>query len=146
MPIVVWDGSLNIGIEAIDKQHAYLFEVMNNLFHKTIKGRKKQAVSDVIDSMKNYVRYHFELEERLMAKADYPELAKHKQAHARFIDELDKYEFLQDADVETLPIEILSYLINWCLWHYLTVDKRFVQHLKDTLDPEDLKGMPIPTE
>lgn len=141
MPIVIWDGSLDIGIKAMDAQHAYLFEIINNLFNKTVKGQKRAAIVDLVDSMKNFVRYHFELEERMLAEAKYPELSKHKQAHARFVDELDKYEFLQDAEVDTLPIEAITFLVNWALWHILTVDKRYVDHVIKTLDQKTLDAM-----
>ncbi len=141
MPIVTWDGNLEIGIEALDKQHEYLFEVINNLYHKIVKGRNRAAVVDLVDSMKNFVRYHFELEERLMAKSKYPELSKHKQAHARFIEAMEKYEFLGDASMDTLPIEALAFLIDWALWHFLTVDKRFVSHVKRNMDEKELNSL-----
>ena len=31
MAIVCWDGSLTIGVDAIDAQHRYLFEIINTM-------------------------------------------------------------------------------------------------------------------
>ena len=133
MKLLVWDGSLDLGIEEVDKQHAYLFDVINSLYRKIRKGQNREAIRDVVDSMKNFARYHFELEERLLRESGYPEAEKHAQAHARFTEEMEKYEFLEDADVISLPGEALSFLINWIVWHIMNVDVRYVDHLKKHL-------------
>ncbi|MGE4554404.1 MAG: bacteriohemerythrin [Desulfovibrionaceae bacterium] len=131
MPIVVWDGSLDLGFDEIDKQHAYMFEVINRLYHKILRGDERHAVRDVVDSMRNFVTYHFRTEEEFLTRAGYPETEKHKAAHQTFVEELERFELLQDSGVPSVAHEALTFLLGWLVHHIMVWDRRYAEALRD---------------
>lgn len=130
MGIVVWDGSLNLGFEEIDKQHAYMFEVINRLYHKILRGDEIHALRDVVDSMRNFVNYHFRTEEDFLTRSGYKETEKHKATHRAFVEELERFEMLQDSGVPAVAHEALTFLMGWLIHHIMVWDRRYAEALR----------------
>jgi hemerythrin len=131
MAIVVWDGSLAIGVDIIDTQHRELFRIINS-FHDKI-GREEDcfALAVVLDSLKNYVHYHFNMEERLLDLSGCPELESHRGAHRAFMVLVERYASQQENVTGAELLKLQSFLIDWLTSHISGEDFR----LKDYLTP-----------
>ena len=82
-----WTQDLELGIEEIDEQHRELFRRAERLFHAMRQGQPVAAEA-MLASFRDFVLSHFEFEERWMRRAEFPELAAHRQAHREFADRL----------------------------------------------------------
>ncbi|OGR34691.1 MAG: hypothetical protein A2051_04395 [Desulfovibrionales bacterium GWA2_65_9] len=129
MAIVCWDGSLKIGVEAVDAQHRYLFEIINNMQGKLALGHASEALLDGLDSMRTYARYHFETEEGLLEEQGYPELRAHRQAHQEFLEALERLSG-QAASPE-LAHQALGFLLSWLAGHIQAMDGRYAPFLAE---------------
>ena len=129
MAIVCWDGSLKIGVEAVDAQHRYLFEIINNMQCKLALGHAREALLDGLDSMRTYARFHFETEERLLEEHGYPELKVHREAHHEFLAALDRLSAQPFAP--ELAYQALGYLLSWLAGHIQAVDGRYAPFLAE---------------
>jgi hemerythrin len=82
-----WTKDLELGIEEIDEQHRELFRRAERLFHAMRQGQPVAAEA-MLASFRDFVLSHFEFEERWMRRAEFPELAAHREAHREFADRL----------------------------------------------------------
>ena len=119
--------SLVLGIPVIDKQHANLVRIANNLQFacqnntKSTTHRFMQAVREAID----FVRQHFHTEEKLMLLSSYPDYREHKREHGDFIWEiLNNSKEFQDGQ-NFLPQKFVRFLNEWIKYHIGVSDKAF---------------------
>ena len=129
MGIVCWDGSLKIGVDAVDAQHRYLFEIINNMQAKLAAGHPREALLDGLDSMRTYARFHFETEEALLERHGYPEREHHRHAHQEFLTALERLSG-QPATPE-LAYQALGYLLAWLAGHIQSEDGRYAPFLAE---------------
>jgi hemerythrin len=123
--IIVWDESLSVGIKEIDKQHQELVKIINCLVENEDASGHSEPIAHVLDRMTQYAVYHFETEEALMLKYNYPEYESQRDDHTQF--KMKTAKFCLDALLrkETLPDELLSYLRDWLTHHILEVDMKY---------------------
>lgn len=129
MAIVCWDGSLKVGVDLVDTQHRYLFEIINSMQAKIARGDTESALADGLDSMRTYARFHFESEERLLAEHGYPDLAGHKALHREFLAQVDRLAAAPGSPA--LACEALGFLLTWLVGHIQAVDGRFAPFLAE---------------
>lgn len=123
----VFDDSFKTGIELIDEEHKTLFDIIGKV-HKTIETElvhdKFDAITDILDELKEYTRVHFADEEAYMRRISYKGLEAQEILHQNFIDKLAKLD-LNDVDEhqEEYLYEFLAFLQEWLINHILKVDK-----------------------
>lgn len=129
MAIVCWDGSLKVGVEVVDAQHQYLFEIINAMQGKLARGDAQSALVEGLDSMRTYARFHFEAEERLLAEHGYPELGRHREAHRGFLAEVERLSGAEPTKANAC--QALGFLLSWLVGHIQSVDGRFAPFLAE---------------
>ncbi len=129
MAIVCWDGSLKVGVDIVDAQHKYLFEIINNMHAKLARGDAALALADALDSMRTYARFHFETEEGLLALHGYPGLAGHKAQHRELLSALEGFAGAEPTTA--LAHQILGYLLTWLSAHIQAEDGRYAPFLAE---------------
>jgi diguanylate cyclase (GGDEF)-like protein/hemerythrin-like metal-binding protein/PAS domain S-box-containing protein len=116
-PTIVWSVAHEVGVPAMDAQHARLAGLLNELAAALHDGRDpRPAFGEFI----RYAAHHFAAEERLMAQAAYANAAAHRDTHQRLL-----------ADVSGLALEgedvsaslILRYLQEWLFRHVDSADR-----------------------
>ena len=131
MALVQWDGSLAVGVEALDAQHKYLFSIINNLHAKTRSRTDRAALMETLDSMEHYVRYHFRTEEELLERHGYPELSAHCKAHEIFSAKVEDLKTKGQEHFDPAQLaEALVFLLDWLVEHIQRVDLRYSDFLK----------------
>lgn len=134
MAIVHWDGSMNTGFQDIDAQHAHLFTVINSMHEKMLKRHNRNAVIDALDSARNYVRYHFASEEKLLREHNYPDLEMHLAEHRVFANKIDRMAQILERAGEVAgeeAAEFLGYLMGWLATHIMSNDMKYSAFLKE---------------
>lgn len=129
MGIVEWDGSLVTGVEPIDRQHKELFRVINSFHDKIGQEEDTFALATVLDSLKNYVNYHFTFEEKLLERNGCPELEAHRALHQEFFGTVDRFELASAASTRHDLLELQNYLMDWLVRHIEKEDLRLKRYL-----------------
>ncbi len=142
MTFMPWSKDLEIGIEEIDKQHRWLFELTNRL-HKIINNNETQhpEIQHALEQLVDYTMNHFIIEEELFERLGYPETDAHKAQHNVFCHNVMDLLIRHDSG-EVVNTEMLKLLKDWLLHHICAVDKAYVAHFRahkvapDPLTPE----------
>lgn len=132
---VQWTEDLATGVTEIDTQHKELFSRLNTLLDATAKGKGQEEVVKVIDFLGDYVKNHFEAEEKNMVKYSYPEYEPHKELHARFLKEFselrNRYE--RDGVTSHLVVVVQNRVYEWLRNHIGKVDKALGGYIRNQM-------------
>ncbi|WP_026895879.1 bacteriohemerythrin [Clostridiisalibacter paucivorans] len=130
--MIRWDDSLILGVAEIDSQHKKLFEETYELLDMCSKGTGKSVIEGKIAFLKKYVIEHFESEERLHRKYNYPNTSEHKNAYKIFIEKVKTVEkdFAKSRQTSSVLINVNRIMNRWFLEHIKRTDKAFVEYMK----------------
>lgn len=79
---MIWNSSLEVGHDTIDRQHRRLFFLCNQLIDAILAEKPKADIELLVDEMMTKVERHFRTEEQIMAEIQYPSSDEHKDSHA----------------------------------------------------------------
>ena len=137
---VVWRDALSTGNRVIDHDHKYLLCLFNAIELSLQSRDTLRSLPVFFDQLREYTREHFEREEQLQLKVQYPEYVDHKIAHQQIIDSLDSVsdhlnellagEDSNDALLERLNREVLGLAREWVVEHLVQMDRKLAPYLK----------------
>jgi hemerythrin len=131
MTTLVWQDSLNTGIDIIDTQHRRIVEMINRLHGAQTRGNA--AVGEVLGELVDYTMSHFAFEEELMEEAGYPFCAAHKRVHDIFTRHVSEYVMRFRAG-EDVTDELKNMLSRWLFNHIRGDDKAYAESVKKHLN------------
>ncbi|MBI4292491.1 MAG: hemerythrin family protein [Betaproteobacteria bacterium] len=125
MPLIQWSNKLSVNIEAIDKQHQRLIDMINELNDAMRQGKGREVAGKIIDGLVSYTRTHFTFEEKYFAQYVYPESEAHINEHKHF--ERKAAEFRRDFGKGklTLSMQIINFLSDWLRTHIQGSDQKY---------------------
>ncbi len=124
---VVWDGSLSVGIDAIDEHHRYLIDIINQLHDTVTKHLGADKVAKLMKRLYQYAQIHFSAEEKMMERYGYGEVENHQQMHNHFRKRLKQfYEELHISPL-TSQYDVMTYLRDWLVRHIAIEDKKMAK-------------------
>ena len=131
--LLPWSDKYSIGIAEIDKQHQTFFEAAHRLHDAIMNSAGEKVVEETLQFLKDYVVKHFQDEEALMQRYDYPGLEDHKKLHVDFLDTFD--EFTSEWNVFLAPSQdladrLLATTQDWLIEHIAESDTLYAQHIK----------------
>jgi hemerythrin len=129
--VVQWQNSYSVGVKPIDEQHMELIRLTNKLFNSCMAGQQKgnSAFLAAIHEAVEYTGYHFGTEEKIMARINYPDYARHKKEHTDFVREVYiKVEEFKSGKM-LAPLLFVYFLRDWVLHHIAVSDKRLGDYL-----------------
>ena len=94
-----FDESIMTGNKMIDEQHRELIEKINQLVQSCEQGREKIKAIKMLHYLADYADLHFNEEEALQERIQYPGLLEHRQKHEDFrrsVSEL--FEMLEEEE------------------------------------------------
>ena len=127
---IEWDSKYDVGVEAVDKQHRHLVDLMNDLYDACIGERLEldQKFKDVMKELVDYVMVHFKDEEKIMEAINYPNLKEHKQTHEGFIKEMLSSVSAYTNGKQLVPNSFVRFLRDWLFTHILIDDKEWARY------------------
>jgi hemerythrin len=105
---IPWTPALAIGVPEIDHQHQELFLRIEQLVQGVSRGNATD-VECLLEFLGQYVVKHFGAEERWMLRSAYPDYARHKAEHERFIRD---YEHMRQEFREKGPNVLVGIRMN----------------------------------
>jgi hemerythrin len=99
-----------VGVPEIDNQHKELAIRLNDAI-KHCTGKKddeKRFYSENMVKSINFMRNHFELEEKILIKTKYENTEKHKKDHKKILDELIK----MNDDIDKNKVELNLFYVT----------------------------------
>jgi len=129
-----WKPNYAIGIDIIDEQHKHLFdlaEAAEELLELPDHMDKYDEIISIVQELKDYVRYHFEEEEKLLLEMKYNRYFAHRVHHQDFIEEMEKIDIhtIDEHQKEEL-LKITSLVTNWLVEHVLAEDTKWAGYYK----------------
>lgn len=126
MPLMEWDGSLNLGDAMLDRQHKSLLGLINQVHEVSQSPDRDTEIMHSITAMYLYAKEHFFDEEGLMARLGYPERQGHVAMHRVFVA---KAHELTDACLDGRMDHdgLLRFLVDWLSRHIAVEDAKIVR-------------------
>lgn len=133
--IFKWKDSFCTGIEEIDAQHKRLFEIGSDLYDIAILDNgfdHYDELVQILNSLKDYTKYHFEYEEKLMKQYEFQLLEQHKIEHDKFIGKLVEVESgnIDEKQKRTI-LDMIDFVANWISNHILKSDFKYKSYFNE---------------
>lgn len=133
---MLWDEKYKIGIEKIDQEHYQWIALLQKFADILLAGTGNINALSVLRSASDYTRYHFNNEEKLMEKYNYPKIEHHKKQHAAMINQLDELEKkLRESKISSDSgklnknvYQLWDTLTRWLANHIENEDKLYVPY------------------
>ena len=138
--MITWSEAMSVGVPRLDSDHRVLIGLINHLDRATARRfETRMVVSEVLDALLAYTRFHFEREERVMEACDYPEIDSHRGEHAELTREVEDFiDRFQRDPVAVTHGEMLVFLTEWLNHHILLQDKAYRPFVEGQPKAEDV--------
>ena len=120
------------GCDLIDNQHREWFKRLDNFWKAAREGHGKDEVVDALIFLCDYVKTHFDDEEKLQQEHAYPGFESHKKQHESFrhnVDNLLASLQRRGADYSVI-IDTLNSMLEWVTKHIKNMDKDFSNYIQ----------------
>jgi hemerythrin-like metal-binding protein len=132
MALYDWTDDWSVGVRQMDQHHKRLFDIINKLHEEMKKGIKPEKVAAIIKELLDYTKYHFGEEEKLMERVNYTGLSAQKNAHRKFIDQIQEYKDKADQGQGVfLSASIVRTVGDWLKNHIGTMDKKYTRAMNE---------------
>ena len=125
-----WKAEYATGIPEIDLQHRTLLQFITD-FERAVTGQLHwNTVQPLIVRAREFVTFHFSVEESLMQISNYPRLAGHRAEHQYVLKQFAALEhrvLRQEQNKELLPL-----MSAWLFDHIIESDQPFARHVLDS--------------
>lgn len=123
MATVGWSEAMSVGNVVIDEQHRHFITLLDDL-----SNASEANLPALVDELVQYINYHFDTEEEMMASVSYPLLEEHRELHRGFIMEVS--EMCRRLFEGLLTVEdVKSVVSEWCLDHIAIEDKKYMSYI-----------------
>jgi len=122
-----------IGVEAVDKQHQELVNMINEFSSKDVKRIPKEETKSTLEFLGIYIKKHFADEETLQKECNYPDYEKHKQLHRQFILDFTRFckMFYINGPSPMFTQMLNNLVINWVEKHINGADAEFGKYYNE---------------
>jgi len=129
VPFLSWGEKYRVGVDCIDQEHQYLFDLINEFHDLHLHRAQRHALARVLNRLVQYAEEHFRHEEAIMEKAGYPAYTAHCGLHEqlyltiyRLSDELAAGSLRADMDT-------VRFIRSWLVNHIAQHDLQFAGYL-----------------
>lgn len=129
---IEWGQEFILGNKKLDQEHRELINIHNKLVDLINNNEETRIkIAEILSELSDAGLRHFQAEEQLMDKADYPNSQEHKHQHRDFIYNISLYNVNLMEDHPPEAEEIVQYLHEWWFQHIKKHDTDLEAHLKN---------------
>jgi len=137
--VFTWKPEMSVGHAALDEDHKSFFFIASLVHDAAQKGGQNAVIESALNLLQEYAAGHFLREEKAMIASHYPDLERHTQEHARFVESVvelvDTYR-RGNTDIAGALAETTA---TWVTSHILNSDMKYKDWIKD----DDLDKRPL---
>jgi len=129
MSPIEWDPALGTGDPLVDEQHRNIHKIFNEL--ESAPGRPEDIMR-VLELLLDHVVVHFDTEETLMRRVDYPaeSMSEHIELH-RELTEVARQKVLEFRAGELGGVKpLLDFLREWLVGHVHQHDRELIEFVR----------------
>jgi len=124
--VLIWTADLEVGIDAIDKDHQQLTLLINRL---NAAVDDAGFMEEIVEDLVAYTHYHFRREEMIMGVCGYPDLQEHRAAHRDFSFQMKRIVESWQAGHDAGVLDRLQeFLLDWWASHIKGRDRDIVRY------------------
>lgn len=131
MRSIIWKPEFLIGIDAIDREHRDIFDRLLALEQGIVKREPWHVMQFLLADVGYALKFHFAVEEALLAMIGFPELEAHRQQHVKLTLELSELE--RKVKKSNSPMDLVHFFEEWFVKHVLVEDRQFVDFSRQAL-------------
>lgn len=132
MYIFEWKKEYSVGNVTIDKQHKYLFLLVNTLYEAMTQGKSSEIIGKTLEELVEYTVIHFKDEEALFIDTDYPNTEEHLKIHKDFTEQVNNFYSEYKKGNVNVRLEVIKMLSNWLSEHIEKMDKATAPFIQST--------------
>jgi hemerythrin-like metal-binding protein len=123
---MIWKKEYASGIQEIDKHHETMLGFITE-FEKAVEGRAHwNTVQPLAARAREFVKFHFSVEEALMQIVAYPGFAAHRAEHQYVLEQFAILE--QRVQLQEMNEELLPLVHAWLFRHTIDSDQPFARY------------------
>lgn len=121
---IEWTEALATGDEAIDNQHKYLVDLINELARAIERNEVADKMKEILMMLEYYTTWHFESEEGCMMRKSCQAACQNKEAHNEFIQTFlaFKKEYYESEGSRDIALRMYKTLTSWVVNHIQKID------------------------
>ncbi|MES9906313.1 MAG: diguanylate cyclase [Sedimenticola sp.] len=127
-----WDQHFITGLSEVDQQHHHIVDVLNQYGDLLAQHEVTYAdIEAIFGELRGYATYHFDEEEKLMAKAAIdPRHFQHQvDEHRHFLQEVtSRYNTITPENLDNAK-SLLEFLSHWLAFHILGIDQSMARQI-----------------
>jgi methyl-accepting chemotaxis protein len=122
-----WEPKFSVNNQEMDMHHSKLFDLTDRVYFAIKNSQPVEVMTEVLNELIAYTRYHFNQEEEMMATLQgYEKINAHKQLHRKFVSKLEEVrDKVEQGNTLFLKKEVLEMLVDWLINHIQKVDKEY---------------------
>lgn len=123
---------LEVGVEAIDAQHRELIDRINTITRAGHMAFTKEETQRTIELLGKYIIKHFNDEEALQRRVNFPNYDWHKTQHQYYMNEFKvlKQEFDENGYSAKFTLTLSKSMIDWLVKHIKSADAELGKFIK----------------
>lgn len=127
-----WTADLETGNPTIDREHKQLIEAINQLLDACSQGKGRAEIGKTLQFLDNYVIQHFNDEETLQRRYNYPDYPNHKQYHEGYKKTIQDImrEFKAGGATVVLVGKVNTAIAGWLINHIKREDVKVAAHIR----------------
>jgi hemerythrin-like metal-binding protein len=129
MEWIGWDEKYATGHAGMDHGHKILMDLINKLAIGMENNEPKESCSNTLEQFIENAKTHFQAEEQLMDRVQYPKTTEHKAVHEKMLSDVLAFKESYDASDTAEFITLLVVLDSWLKRDIATADKALVAFL-----------------
>jgi hemerythrin len=130
MAVFPWKEKFSVNVEAMDKQHRYFLELLNNLDDQIRLKNNDETVKAALDKVFNYAAFHFRDEENILYTCGFPGVREQHQEHSFFMKQVKEMEESLQNGSRVQMGSLVGFLNDWFMNHIMREDKKYAAYIK----------------
>jgi hemerythrin len=126
-----WSDEFLSGFKVIDEQHKQYIFLFNRFLTILENGSKKDELKKIVMQAIALAKDHFETEEALFEKYNYPHTEEHKKAHEEFTQKTREIGQKLEQKVLTIDFSLLDFLYDWHQNHLKVEDSKYTKYFRE---------------
>ncbi|MEI8397044.1 MAG: hemerythrin domain-containing protein [Rhodospirillaceae bacterium] len=123
---IVWDKTLETGVDIIDTDHHAIIEFYNRVYQYYVLNTDELIIERAISDFSLQFSMHFLREENFMASLQYPEFESHAKEHEIMMNLLNRATHYSPDTGETCQ-KIAFLVLQWISSHLEGADRRLAE-------------------